>query len=76
MITEDYSPKWLLEKILKNTDNPAKCMLFILEFQNELIKEMKQSEQLPDMTIEQAIEKAKPNMDKIKDVDKYLDDIR
>ena len=31
---------------------------------------------LPNMTLEQAIEKAKPNLDKIKDVDKHLDDIR
>ena len=35
-----------------------------------------QSEQLPNMTLEQAIEKAKPNLDKIKDVDKHIDDIR
>ena len=34
------------------------------------------SEQLPNMTLEQAIEKAKPNMDKIKDVDKHIDNIR
>jgi hypothetical protein len=34
------------------------------------------SEHLPNMTLEQAIAKAKPNLDKIKDVDKHLDDIR
>tara|TARA_R110000824_G_scaffold385911_1_gene580351 strand:- start:361 stop:615 length:255 start_codon:yes stop_codon:yes gene_type:complete len=34
------------------------------------------SEQLPNMRLEQAIEKAKPNMDKIKDVDKHIDNIR
>ena len=34
------------------------------------------NEQLPNMTLEQAIEKAKPNMDKIKDVDKHIDNIR
>jgi len=34
------------------------------------------SEQLPNMNLEQAIAKAKPNLDKIKDVDKHLDDIR
>lgn len=32
--------------------------------------------QLPDMTLEEAIAKAKPNLDKIKDVDKHIDDIR
>lgn len=35
-----------------------------------------QSEQLPNMTLEQAIAKAKPNLDKITDVDKHLDNIR
>jgi len=34
------------------------------------------SEQLPNMSLEQAIAKAKPNLDKIKDVDKHLDDIK
>lgn len=34
------------------------------------------SELLPNMTLEQAIEKAKQNMDKIKDVDKHIDNIR
>ena len=34
------------------------------------------SEQLPSITLEQAIAKAKPNLDKITDVDKHLDDIR
>ena len=34
------------------------------------------SELLPNMTLEQAIEKAKTNMDKIKDVDKHIDNIR
>lgn len=41
-----------------------------------LFNVVEQSEQLPDMTLEQAISQAKTNMDKIKDVDKYLDDIR
>jgi tRNA A37 threonylcarbamoyladenosine dehydratase len=31
---------------------------------------------IPNMTLEQAIAKAKPNLDKITDVDKHLDDIR
>jgi hypothetical protein len=35
-----------------------------------------QSEQLPNITLKQAIAKAKPNLDKIKDVDKHLDYIR
>lgn len=34
------------------------------------------SEQLPNMTLEQAIAKAKPNLDKITDVDKHIEDIR
>lgn len=35
-----------------------------------------QSDQFPNITLEQAITKAKPNLDKITNVDKYLDDIR
>ena len=31
---------------------------------------------LPNMTLEQAIEESKTNMDKIKDVDKHIDNIR
>jgi hypothetical protein len=34
------------------------------------------SELLPNMILEQAIAKAKPNLDKITDVDKHLEDIR
>lgn len=34
------------------------------------------SEQLTNMTLEQAIAKAKPNLDKITDVDKHIEDIR
>lgn len=34
------------------------------------------SEQLHNMTLEQAIAKAKPNLDKITDVDKHIEDIR
>lgn len=34
------------------------------------------SELLPNMTLEQAIAKAKPNLDKITDVDKHIEDIR
>ena len=42
------------------------------------ISEWKENSQveLSDMTLEQAISKAKANLDKIKDVDKHLDDIR
>ena len=41
-----------------------------------LFSVVRQSEQLLNMTLEQAIAKAKPNLDKITDVDKHLDDIR
>ena len=33
------------------------------------------SKQIPELTLDQAIEKAKPNMDKIKDVDAHLNEI-
>ena len=34
------------------------------------------SEQIPKLTLDQAIEKAKLNMDKIKDVDAHLNEIK
>ena len=34
------------------------------------------SDPLPNITLEQAIAKAKPNLDKIIDVDKHIEDIR
>jgi len=34
------------------------------------------SRQIPELTLYQAIEKAKPNMDKIKDVDAHLNEIK
>jgi len=34
------------------------------------------SRQIPELTLDQAIEKAKPNMDKIKDVDAHLNEIK
>ena len=35
-----------------------------------------QNEKIPELTLDQAIEKAKPNMDKIKDVDAHLNEIK
>ena len=37
---------------------------------------LKESKQIPKLTLDQAIEKAKPNMDKIKDVDAHLNEIK
>jgi len=37
---------------------------------------LEKNEQLPELTLEQSIEKAKPNMDKIKDVDAHLNEIK
>jgi len=37
---------------------------------------LEKNEQLPGLTLEEAIEKAKPNMDKIKDVDAHLNEIK
>ena len=34
------------------------------------------SRQIPELTLDQVIEKAKPNMDKIKDVDAHLNEIK
>lgn len=38
---EKYSPRWLLEKVLENEDNPARALLYIIEFQNAIIEEVK-----------------------------------
>jgi len=38
MKVEKHSPRWLLEKILDNANHPAKALLYIIEFQNELVK--------------------------------------
>jgi hypothetical protein len=37
---------------------------------------LEKNEQIPKLTLDQAIEKAKPNMDKIKDVDAHLNEIK
>jgi hypothetical protein len=71
----------LIETVEKSsTNNEAKITnvkLWVESWKKEMELACKSdSEQLPNMTLEQAIEKAKPNMDKIKDVDKHLDDIR
>ena len=39
-------------------------------------EQLEKNEQLPELTLDQAIEKAKPNMDKIKDVDVHLNEIK
>ena len=41
-----------------------------------LEKQLEKNKQLPELTLNQAIEKAKPNMDKIKYVDAYLNEIK
>lgn len=51
-------------------------IVFVVRFKKYNNYENGKPEQLPNMTLKQAIEKAKPNMDKIKDVDKFLDYIR
>lgn len=62
--------------------NPHQLADEILEFTQQEVKNCSipdvvwRSEQLPNMTLEQVIAKAKPNLDKITNVDKHLDDIR
>jgi len=41
-----------------------------------LEEQLEKNEQIPKSTLNQAIEKAKPNMDKIKDVDTHLNEIK
>ena len=76
--------KPLLAEVSMNENSKKYIANLILEYG---IKEYKKgvldgidvqgkSEQLPNMTLEQAIARAKPNLDKIKDVDKHIEDIR
>ena len=41
-----------------------------------LEEQIEKNEQIPKLTLDQAIEKAKPNMDKIEDVDAHLNEIK
>ena len=71
----------LIKTVERNSTNNVAVITNVKLWAEIWKKEMEEtcksdSEQLPNMTLEQAIEKAKPNMDKIKDVDKHLDDIR
>ena len=78
--------KQLLEMQLKYNGLEKKCTNEARELQHNIEMTVKainviqccksDSEQLPNITLEQAIEKAKPNMDKIIDVDKHIEDIR
>ena len=77
-------------EILKENETLTECKEYFLikrkDYQkvaNELLEAINytrccksDSELLPNMTLKQAIEKAKPNLDKIKDVDKHIEDIR
>ena len=79
--------EWILDEgvePLHELYNKKGKIIFLTDFLEKHLKEQltltdvvkSDSEQLPNMTLEQAIEKAKPNMDKIKDVDKHIDNIR
>jgi len=38
MEIEDYSPKWLLERILKCGNNHGAALMYINQFQREIVK--------------------------------------
>lgn len=79
VLTRDYWVNELRKKVYRETT--------VYELADIIVDAMKQainysqccksdSGQLPNMTLEQAIAKAKPNLDKITDVDRHLEDIR
>ena len=47
-----------------------------LDMYIDYLEDQLENEQLPKSTLNQAIEKAKPNMDKIKDVDAHLNEMK
>jgi len=77
MIVTKEQQERIVEKYVKEKHNTDECIGFIdgINATIELINRIK-IQQLPELTLEQAIEKAKPNMDKIKDVDAHLNEIK
>jgi regulator of replication initiation timing len=83
-----WKNKETYEKIIAKTffslaEEMAEEEIKRLKLENQKLREQlllhnvsQQRELLPNMTLEQAIEKAKPNLDKIKDLDKHIDNIR
>jgi len=81
--------EWQLIEIVKNKPNvkdfdyqPYGYINALQNYVNKLEKALSidgvvwQNEQIPKLTLDQAIEKAKPNMDKIEDVDAHLNGIK
>jgi hypothetical protein len=80
MKIKKYSPKWLLNEI-KNAESDAHALFKIIEFQKALTEQYNITDVVGrrkhlKSALDTAIEKAKPNMDKIDNVDKWLDSIR
>jgi hypothetical protein len=77
--SDDYV-KWLEDQVLALQKKHLKCgeCDCAVKYPNigcDTIKDC-EKEHFPNITLRQAIAKAKPNMDKIDDVDKWLDSIR
>jgi hypothetical protein len=84
IMTEDAKKVWEVMETYFGWSNQPKD--FHLEYFEDIVKATKQaltipavvgrSEQLSNEVLKTAIAKAKPNMDKINDVDEWLDSIR
>ena len=72
-VTQDEYGNYILDAYPSDIENLVNELLEAINYTHSCESD---SELLPNMTLEQAIEKAKPNMDKIKDVDKHIDNIR
>jgi len=83
LLREDISKEEAIDKLLI-LHSVSDCQFetyarFCIECDRKGMKPLKHKdygELLPNMTLEQVIAKAKPNLDKIKDVDKHIEDIR
>lgn len=71
----EYHQEWRLGKREDMIYEPKK-LTEALDIVLKEVKRLTQIENLPTITLEQAIEKAKPNLDKIDNVDEFLEDIR
>ena len=74
-IFTDWRESSIAKHIITENSQAGAMIEFAKYYHKEQLKQESQRN-LPTHTLEEAIEKAKPNLDKIKDVDKFLDDIQ
>jgi len=79
-IVKQYFNKYFKQQYFTEDDHEFKSLVRILNKKDKLVKNLTiQPVVVPKVelsNLDEAIKKAKPNMDKIKDVDKHIDSIR